>query len=250
MTNTQQELATVTETSPAVAEQSPLATLLADPDRLKDFPVETVERLFNMDRQLRSDQAQREYIDAMHQVQSKLEPVRKAVKNTQTGSFYASAEQVDKMLNPILVDHGITCSSWTEEGDKEHHVLIVLQLSHVGGHRERHTFPAPIDNKGMKGSATKTELHGIASSMTYAVRHLKCQVFNIQLVQDDDGNRGGAVGPAAAKISTEQEANLLALITEVRADQKRFLTFFGVNQVGDLAAGRYREAVRMLEAKR
>ena len=129
-------------------ERSPLATLLSDPDRLKDFPVETVERLFEMDKQIRAEQAQREYIDAMHRIQSQLEPVRKTAKNTQTGSLYATAEAVDKMLNPILSAEGVTASSWTEEGNTPDHVLIVLQLSHIGGHRERHTFPAPTRRPG------------------------------------------------------------------------------------------------------
>ena len=34
---------------------SALTQLLADPDRLRDFPIETVERLFELDRQIRAD---------------------------------------------------------------------------------------------------------------------------------------------------------------------------------------------------
>ena len=34
----------------ATPEPSALATLLADPDRLRDFPIETVERLFVLDK--------------------------------------------------------------------------------------------------------------------------------------------------------------------------------------------------------
>ena len=42
----------------ATTQPSPLAQLLADPDRLKEFPIETVERLFALDREMRQDGAQ------------------------------------------------------------------------------------------------------------------------------------------------------------------------------------------------
>ena len=37
----------------ATVPPSPLAQILADPDRLKEFPIETVERLFALDREMR-----------------------------------------------------------------------------------------------------------------------------------------------------------------------------------------------------
>ena len=53
---------------------SALATLLADPDRLRDFPIETVERLFVLDKEIRAELARREFSSAFNRVQQKNEP--------------------------------------------------------------------------------------------------------------------------------------------------------------------------------
>ena len=50
----------MSETSTAIAVQekpSALQVLLADPDRLKDFPVATVERLYTLHKDMQADQA-------------------------------------------------------------------------------------------------------------------------------------------------------------------------------------------------
>ena len=75
------------ETAVAVQEKpSPLEVLLSNPDRLKDCPVETIERLYALDKDIRAEQAKREFAEAFNSVQaghdagSQDEP-----KNTQTG---------------------------------------------------------------------------------------------------------------------------------------------------------------------
>ena len=78
-------------------------------------------------------------------------------------------------------------------GAPENHTRFVLLVRH-SGHREEHMWDAPIDDKGIKGNPNKTRLHGGASSMNYACRYLKTNVFNIQTFTDDDGNAAGA-GP-------------------------------------------------------
>jgi len=237
---------------PATTEPSALATLLRDPDRLKDFPVETVERLFAIAKEERAEAARIAYNTAFHALQSDPEflPVKKLGKNDQTRSLFARAEDVDAMLDPLLARHGFSVSAWREPiPDRPEEDLVVLAVRHAGGHESRHPFPAPSDHLGPKGSPVKTRLHGGASSQTYVVRHLKCNVFNIHLVKDDDGNAGGG-GPSAEPVTKEQAANIVALIEEVGADETRFLKYFGLGKVEDLPVGRLREATRMLEGKR
>ena len=59
------------------AQPSALATLLSDPERLKDYPIETVERLFELDKQVRAEASRREFYDAFNKLQSEMSPVRK-----------------------------------------------------------------------------------------------------------------------------------------------------------------------------
>ena len=51
--------------------QTALDKLLADPSQLKDYPIETVERLFSMHKELQQEAARREFNQAFNQVQKK-----------------------------------------------------------------------------------------------------------------------------------------------------------------------------------
>ena len=225
---------------------SALTKLLADPDRLRDFPIETVERLFELDRQIRADDARRDFFVAFNRVQSQMLPVAKKGKGEQRGSFYARAEEVMAMLDPIMLAEGFSRSISTEECPTPDHLRFVLILRHIGGHEERHRLDAPIDNIGPKGSPTKTKLHGMASSYTYCERHLILKVFGVQVVADDDGNGG----PGAEKISAEQAKDLDSLIGEVKASKGKFMAYFKIDKLEDIALSQYAGAVRMLEEKR
>jgi hypothetical protein len=63
-------------------------------------------------------------------------------------------------------------------------------VSHTAGHTEKYQLEAASDTAGPKGTANKTPLHGLASTVSYLRRYLTCMAFNIVLKNDDnDGNR-------------------------------------------------------------
>ena len=228
---------------------SALTKLLADPDRLRDFPIETVERLFELDRQIRADGARRDFFVAFNRVQSQMIPVARKGTNEHTRSSYARAEEVFAMLDPIMLSEGFSRSLSTEECPTPDHLRFVLILRHIGGHEERHRLDAPIDNVGLKGAPTKIKLHGMASSYTYCERHLILKVFGVQVGEDDDGN-GAGKGPGAEKISEEQAKDLDSLIDDVKASKGRLMAYFKIEKLEDIALSQYAGAVRMLEEKR
>ena len=237
-------------TNPAAPAANPLAALLSDPDRLRDFPIETVERMFAMDREIRKDAAREQFAAAMNRVQAQIMPVKKIGKNSDNGSRYALLEHIQSMIDPIVVDEGFSYGFSTRDCPVEKHIRVAMTLRHVGGHEEEHFLDAPIDDKGPKGGATKTALHGMGSTMSYCERILLTKVFGVQTFKDDDGNAGAGVGPGAEPIDAEQVANLEAMLDETKADRARFLKFFGVESVEAMVVSRYREAMTMLEAKR
>ena len=233
----------------ATPEPSALATLLADPDRLRDFPIETVERLFVLDRQIRADAARQEFAEAFNAVQSAMTPVRKLATNSHTHSTYARLEDVGRMLDPLILAHGFSRSLSTTDSPTSG-LRFVLVLRHVGGHEERHHLDAPVDDIGIQGKATKTALHGMASSYTYCERHLLLKVFGVQTVSDDDGNAAAGVGPGSERISDDEAADLEALIDEVNADRRRLYDICGIGAVGDLKKSQLKSTLALLEAKR
>ena len=230
--------------------QDVLAAVLADTDRLKELEIDKVERLFALAREMQADAARREFAEAFNAVQLEMTPVRKLATNSHTRSTYALLEDVSRMLDPIVQAHGFSQSVSTDDCPTDGHIRFVLLLRHVGGHEERHYLDAPVDAIGIHGKATKTALHGMASSGTYCTRQLKCKVWDVNIVSDDDGNAAAGVGPGSELISIEQHDDVLATIHEVGADMGRFLKHFRLDSVGAMPVSRLKEAVALLEAKR
>ena len=237
-------------TAIATHEPTALAKLLSDPDRLRDFPIETVERLFVLDKEIRAEAARREFFEAFNAAQKDMTPVRKLATNTHTVSKFARLEDVTRMLDPIILAHGFSRSLSSTDSPTPDHLRFVLVLRHIGGHEERHHLDAPNDSVGMKGSGNKTALHGMASSYTYCERHLLCKVFGVQVVSDDDGNAGAGVGPGSETISGSKADDLHTMITDVGADYERFRSHFKIASVADLPVSRLKEAIALLNAKR
>ena len=217
---------------------------------MKEFPIETVERLIKLSREREADLAKRAFADAMNAVQGEMEPVRKRGRNTHTGSRFAYLEEVVRMLDPLVHAHGFSRSISTGECQLKDHIRVVLTLRHVAGHQETHSLDAPIDDKGPKGGDVKTRLHGMGSTLTYCERVLICKVFGVQVIPDDDGNAGSGVGPGFKRITADQVADVLSLLEETKSNERQFLDVFGVEKVEELATNQLRSAMVMLEAKR
>ena len=236
---------------PAAAPMNPLAAVLSDPKRIAELDMDKLERLMDMQRKLDADEARRQFYRAFRDVQDDMTKVPRRGTNPQTRSRYALAEDVYAMLDPIIVRNGFSRSLSTESSDIENHMRFVLLIRHAGGHHEEHRFDAPIDDIGMKGNPTKTRLHGMSSSYTYCERIMVSKAFGVQIGdRDDDGNAASGIGPGAERITESQVADIHSLIEEVKANQARFLEFFGAEAIADLPAGRFREAVAMLNRKR
>lgn len=240
----------MTDKELTAAAPSTLAAILSDPERLQAIPVETVERLFRIDKEIRSEDARKAFYSAMNAVQGEIRPVGRQGYNQHTKSKYAVLEDVQRMLNPILTKHGFSPSASTVEPIMPDTMRICLTVRHVGGHVEKHYMDAAVDDVGPGGRKSKTALHGAGSTFTYCERLLKSKVFNVTLTDnpdDDDGNRGGE---PETPVSDEQAANLQALAEEVGADATKFLKYMRAESFAAIPAAKYAAAVTALESKR
>ena len=240
----------MSETAVVVQEKpSPLEVLLSNPDRLKDCPVETIERLYALDKDIRAEQAKREFAEAFNRVQLAMAPVRKTAWNQQTKSHYALSEHVMEMLDPLILEEGFSRSLSCADCPLEGSIRFMLTLRR-GAHTEQHFIDGSPDYLGPKGVPNKTKIHGTFSSYTLAERHLVCKVFGVQLVADDDGNAGGGIGPGAEKITEDQVRDLQALRAEVKGDGPMLLALMNVERLEDIPKSEYSRAVQALEEKR
>ena len=229
---------------------SPLTTLLADPARLAAIPVETLERLLALQERYDAEQARRAYFEAFARVQSRTHAVRECGWNPQTQSKYVLLRDVKEMLDPILADEGFAQSVSMVSGADEGLMRFELLIRHAGGHSERHHLDAPGDDRGMKGSPTKTALHGMRSSMTYCRRALITDVWDVRTAEpDDDGNASGSSGPGAEPVTHKERAQVEAELKRTGSDPVRFCAWLGVDSVANMRRSQLQNALATLKRK-
>lgn len=226
-------------------EPTALSALLADPKQLSEYPIETVERLYQIHKEEKAEHARIAFHKAFNLVQGKTTPVIKRGHNPHLRSMFARAEDVLNMLSPLLVENGFSYSISEGPSEKgEGYTKYVLTLRHDEGHAETHYMEAPLDwNEGNKA---KTRIQGQASTYTFAMRHLLIKVFGVQLTEDNDGASISNTDP----ITKDQAMDLAKKILDVGADKEKFLAYFKISKISELPAAKLKAANQMLERKK
>jgi hypothetical protein len=238
---------------------APVATLQSQPDtfmRLFErlatdptIPLDRIEKLLDMQRDLEDRKAKDAYMASMALAQGEIKAVVADKDNKQTKSRYASYTALDDMVRPIYSKHGFALSYDTEDSEKPDHVRIVADCSNAG-HTRRHHVDMPCDGKGAKGGDVMTKTHAFKGAVSYGKGILLTMIFNIPISDksDDDGNSAGAID---ASIITDAQADELRQIAlSVKADMDRFCNFFRVESLVDLPSREFDRAKKMLGAKR
>lgn len=206
--------------------------------------VEKLEKLMDLQERWDARQAEAAFNAALNRVQANLPTIEKDAANTQTKSKYSKLETVNAALVPVYAEQGFSISWGTDTSPVDGHIRVVGDLSHAHGHTRRYFLDVPLDNVGAQGNVNKTKVHATGSSVSYGRRYLTLMMFNASTYDDVDGNKHKQT------ISEQQEADLQALIDEVKANVKAFLGYFKIKRIGELYAEHYQTAVKMLEAKR
>lgn len=151
-------------------------------------PIDTIERLAKMHREMVEYDAKVAYSDAMQRAQSKMRPVSADAINPQTRSNYASYAQLDRALRPIYSAEGFSLSFNTADSPLPEHVRVLCDVS-CGGYIRSYQIDMPADGKGAKGGDVMTKTHAIGAAVTYGMRYLLKMIFNVAIGEDDtDGN--------------------------------------------------------------
>jgi hypothetical protein len=206
--------------------------------------VDKLERLLAMQERVLEREAKRAYEDAMRLAQEEIRPILKNRKNPETHSTYADLEQISELADPIIHRHGFSLSYGTADCPYPNHYRVTCCVSHSGGYSKDHQADVPVDNTGPKGGQNKTLTHGFGSSLSYGRRYLKVLIFDIKTT-DDDGNAAGR----GETINDAQVAILNGLADEVNADKIAFCKYLKVNDLTQLPASKYNEAMGLLRQK-
>lgn len=206
--------------------------------------VQKLEKLLEMQIQVRAIEAAQEYSAAMARVQMALPVVLKDAYNEQTKSPYATLGAIAAAIKPVYAREGFSISFTEGVTAKPDHVRVCATVRHRAGHQDERPFvDVAVDRAGLKGNDNKTLTHAEGSSFMYGRRYLTCMVFDVATGTDNDGN---GARPAEV-ISAEQVAAVEARIVAVGTSRPVFLRWLGIEALERLRVRDYERAMRQLD---
>jgi hypothetical protein len=154
--------------------------------------VEKLERLIEMQQRIMRHTAKAAFDAAFSEMQGEIPVITELGEIKVEGklrSRYATNEDIQEALKPILQKHGFALRFRNESTDKQLKVIGIL--SHRGGHSEQDEFVTAPDTSGSKNS-----IQAIGSSRAYGQRYTTISLLNIATREpgkgaDDDGVAAG-----------------------------------------------------------
>lgn len=155
----------------------------------KNTPIETMEKLLAMRRELKAEMARDAFFKnlALFQAECPVIEKKKPVYDKQGKLRYKYAPLADivKQVSPFLLKYGFSYTIKTKQDGNS--VTSVCVAHHELGHQEETEFKVPVDASAYMNVAQK-----FASALTYSERYAFCGTFGIMTAtEDDDANFTG-----------------------------------------------------------
>ncbi len=159
----------------------------------KGVPVETMERLLAMRRELKAEAAKESYDRALAEFQAECPAISKTKQvNNKDGTkrySFAALDSIIKQVKPLLKKHGFSYKIDAVVEDKW--VTAICKTTHEFGHSESSSFKIPVDPEAFMTAPQK-----FASALTFAKRYAFCDAFGI-MTQDEDDDANSIAGENA-----------------------------------------------------
>lgn len=205
-------LEVVKQTPEQVKESSSIETLISQAIENKTS-VETMERLFNLRKEVKAEQAKEMFVAALSAFQGELPVIQKTkpVKNKEGKVIYmfAPIDSIVEQTKDLLKKHGISYT-WKSE-NKEKSIKVTAIVTHILGHSEYSDVEIPIDDKAFMTAPQK-----VASALTFAKRYALCNALGISTGDEDtDGTDVNKDKNAKSK-----QARIIFLLRELGYNDK------------------------------
>lgn len=171
-------------------------------------PVETLEKLFALHKEVKADNAKTAFVEALTKFQADCPIIEKTKdvlnKDGRTIRYsYAPIDSVVKQIKKTLSDSKLSYS-WDVEL-KEKHMKVSCKLTHILGHSETSSLEIPITEapKSRDGYSLMSQPQTYATAQTYAKRYTLLNVLGIATAEEDDDaiSAGKDAGPKNIKAS-------------------------------------------------
>jgi hypothetical protein len=165
------------------AMQSFVERVVCDPS----IDVNKLEQVFALQERVADREARRQFAAAMNALQREMPQVTKdAISQNRR---YATYEAVDRAIRPYYTKHGFSVSFTVHAANNR--IRVGCKVKHVGNHEETdYELESGPDMSGARGQATKTEVQGVGSVVSYLKRYTIMAAFAVAL-QDDETDDDG-----------------------------------------------------------
>lgn len=182
----------------------------------KGLPIETIERLLNMRKEFRAEQARESYVRAMSKLQGALPTIKKLKANSGTSSKYAPLEDIVSQTKVVISEHNFSYN-W-DTITTENSIKVVCKATHADGHTETSTMVSDI----AEGTKVNTAPQKAAITITYLKRYTLCNLFGI-VVADEDMDARNEAGKAKQIQSPAmaEKAKVVGLLNDLGVDTKK-----------------------------
>lgn len=207
--------------------------------------IDQLQKLMELHERWEKNQARKAFDEAIAAAKAKIKPIVKkrevdfTTAKGRTNYQYEDLALIASEVDPILSEFGLSYRYRArQDGNK---VSVTCVIAHREGHSEETTLTGLNDESGNKNS-----IQAIGSAVTYLQRYTLKLALGLAATKDDDGNSIG--GPE--KITEQQAADLKKLAEEVGANLDQFKRYLRVQELTDLPASKYADAVAALNKKR
>lgn len=148
-----------------------------------NVPVETMERLFALRKEVKAEQAKEAFVRAMANFQRdcpKIEKKKKVMnKDGQTVRYqYAPLDVIVEQIKMPEAENGFA-HTWNVVNETGF-IIAICKITHELGHSETSEFKIPIGTEGFMTAPQK-----YASALTFAKRYTLCNALGISTGEED-----------------------------------------------------------------
>lgn len=216
--NTKEAKAVVVRTRNAPALQEETKPFQMNPEVLigqaieKGLPVETMERLLSMRKDLKAEWAKEQYDKAMANFQMECPVIKKKAKvNDKHGKErygYAKLDDIVSQTKNLIAQNGFSYKIEVENDEK--FLTANCVVTHKDGHKEVSPFKVPISTEEYM-----TDVQKYGARSTFAKRYAFCNAFGIITGDDDnDGNVKGKAKPETTSVDDKMKMIMKAIQTQ------------------------------------
>ena len=207
------------------------ATTMQTPEKLisqaieKGTPIETIERLLNMRRELKAEWAKEEFDKAMTNFQGECPTIKKTKAGGKTEGgvvayYYAPLPDIINQVKELLRKNGFSYSIKTQTLEKS--VKVSCIAKHISGHSELSDVEVPLSRQ----TRVMNDSQVVASTMTFAKRYAFCNAFGI-LTSDDDNdgatdNNEQSLNKSFELIKASKDVKILENYKDKIMDSKKY----------------------------